>query len=105
MTSHANCTHEKSKAARAACRAGKAPISSPTEAKATRDDAATRLREKATKATKGRLSEARCHTGDQPSRASKAYMSGHCSIDNHDACRGIYALTPCTCTCHPDTDA
>jgi hypothetical protein len=29
-----------------------------------------------------------------------AWMSGHCGINRHRACLGIYAGTECPCPCH-----
>lgn len=89
MSSHANCTHEKTKAARAACRAGKAQpkrlIDPDTLTHMQRLDPVTgepigpkiKLRE----------------------RAGKDYISGHCATGNHDRCAGVYAGTSCSCTC------
>lgn len=104
MLSHASCTHEKTKAARAACRAGKNP---PAAARADDPSPRARLREQAAKAS-AKIGEPKAHEGDAPdlgrkmSAGAKIYMSGHCATGNHDRCIGIYALTPCTCHCHSD---
>lgn len=94
MSSHASCTHEKTKAARAACRAGKlGEASQPSDAPA--GGAAKKLRAKADHAA---IKFGTAKAEGEPSRNAKLYMSGHCATGNHDRCKGMYALTPCTCT-------
>jgi hypothetical protein len=102
MTTHSNCTHEKTKAARAACRAGK-PQSDGTPA----TSAADRLAAKAA-ASSSKIGKPKAHSGDFPEPSAEVgkghyahiYVSGHCNIGNHHICTGQYTLTPCTCDCH-----
>lgn len=98
-SSHATCAHEKTKAARAACRAGKNP---PAASRADDPNPRARLREKAARSSEkfGDVREEVADLGKTMSASAKLYMSGHCATSNHDRCIGIYALTPCTCTCH-----
>jgi hypothetical protein len=103
MTTHTNCSHPKTKAARSACRAGKAqPDGTPARS------AAERLADKAA-ASSAKVGKPKAHSGDFPEPNAeevgkgpyaKIYTSGHCNIGNHHICTGQYTLTPCTCTCH-----
>lgn len=99
MSSHADCTHPSTKAARAACRAGR-PMppagEAPTKARRLIDpDKLTHMQ---------RVDPI---TGEpigpeiplsRPA-AKHPYMSGHCANGFHDRCAGVYAGTACTCDC------
>lgn len=79
--SHANCTHEKTKAARAACRkAGGATI---TEA-----------------APKAKAPERSTHYEPGEDFVRKGNISGTCGIGHHDRCMGGGKQWFCTCECH-----
>lgn len=92
MSAHADCTHEKTKAARAACRAGKAPAT--PDLRNTRE----RLIAKAAKAD-AKLGEPRDEGAERSSIDSKLYISGHCATGNHERCAGVYAGVNCSCIC------
>ncbi len=92
MTTHTNCTHEKTKAARAACRkAGGATTTT------TNDDARAKLRHKAAKASE-KLSKAHAE-GDTPANAASA-VSGFCGNGTHDRCPAGGRQWSCSCECH-----
>lgn len=93
MSSHADCTHEKTKAARAACRAGKNP---PAAARADDPSRTTKLREKAAKASE-KLGQPKAE-GDAAYRP--AVMSAFCGGNNHDSCPGGGTQWTCQCDCH-----
>lgn len=91
MTTHANCTHEKTKAARAACRAGKEPRGDMPRA------SASKLREKAASASL-KFGDAKDEgaTSSKPATA----ISGFCGNANHDRCPGGGKQWHCDCDCH-----
>lgn len=93
MSSHANCTHEKTKAARAACRAGKEPRGDMPQATPATD----RLREKAASASE-KLSQPKAEgaTSTTPAQA----VSGFCANGTHDRCPGGGKQWHCSCDCH-----
>lgn len=89
MTSHANCTHEKTKAARAACRAGKAqPDGTPART------AAERLADKAAQAA-SKVSKPHSHEGDPVVRHGN--ICGPCGNGSHDRCPQGGRQWYCTC--------
>lgn len=95
MSSHANCTHPKTKAARAACRAGRP---------ATEGKPAKRLIDPDTLTHMQRVDPVSGEPiGPEIPLARPAvkhpYVSGHCSTGNHDRCAGVYAGVSCSCTC------
>lgn len=91
MSSHANCTHEKTKAARAACRAGKEPRGDMPQA------TATKLREKAASASE-KLGKPKPE--GTTSVTASAAISGFCSNGTHDRCPGGGKQWHCSCDCH-----
>jgi hypothetical protein len=82
-TSHANCTHEKTKKARAACRAGKLPA-----------DASARTGAPVTKPAE------RPSYAYEPSEdfVRKGNICGPCGLGNHDGCRVGGKQWFCTCS-------
>lgn len=97
MTTHANCTHPKTKAARSACRAGKAQPDGTTNR-----TAAERLADKAAEAVT-KVSRAHDFYGDDTRRYDrKGNISGTCGIEHHDRCRVGGKQWFCTCDCHTD---
>lgn len=98
MSSHANCTHEKTKAARSACRAGK-PAADGTPAR----PAAERLADKAAPAA-GKV-KAKAFSGDDTRRYDrKGNVSGTCGMEDHERCRVGGRQWFCTCECHTDEE-
>lgn len=99
MTTHANCTHEKTKSARAACRSGK-PAADGTPARS----AAERLADKAAAAA-SKVGKPKAHSGDDTRRYDrKGNVSGTCGMEDHDRCRVGGRQWFCTCDCHTDEE-
>lgn len=84
-TSHANCTHEKTKAARSACR--KAGTDRPPVEPKAKTAAERPEYEPSADATKGEA------------------LSGFCGTNNHTACPGAGKQWSCTCDCHAKAPA
>jgi hypothetical protein len=100
MTTHTNCSHPKTKSARAACRAGK-PQPDGTPARS----AAERLADKAAASTAGKVGKPRDFYGDDTRRFDrKGNISGTCGIEHHDRCRVGGKQWFCTCECHTDEE-
>lgn len=102
MTTHANCTHPKTKAARALCRTAAASGRTHDEQrKLNIQDNATASRraviaDKHAK-LKTKISEPHDESGDVPVASA---ISGFCGNDNHDRCPGGGKQWHCDCDCH-----
>lgn len=92
MSSHADCTHEKTKAARAACRSGR-PAG---EARRLIDPSKLRYMQRVDPITDEPIGPPIPLTREA---VKHPYMSGHCATGHHDRCAGVYAGTACTCEC------
>lgn len=108
MSAHATCSHAKTKAARSACRAGKAVPDAPSATDASPRD---RLREKAAAAS-SKISEPKAEGEPGTSYRTEdgfirgGNISGTCGIGAHDRCRGGGKQWFCTCDCHnPPSEA
>jgi hypothetical protein len=86
-TTHANCTHPKTKPARALCRAGKAqPEGTPTVKPEAPAEKASKRRDWA-------------EVEERPV-VRHGNVSGSCGITFHERCMGGGRQWYCTCECH-----
>lgn len=108
MASHADCTHEKTKAARAACRAGREPRGDMPKASPRRlidpdDYPIMRRVDPQTGEPIGPPIDTRKKASDDAAYRP-AVMSAFCgTTGRHDACPGGGTQWTCQCECHAVT--